>query len=57
MTDFTPKKMLDTQNASDAKKIYAHPDVIDLLPVDETQAGKNPAVFEDVPFPAWGAIS
>jgi len=40
MTEFTPKTSLDVQDGSDAKKIYAHPDVIDLLPVDETQGGK-----------------
>lgn len=40
MAEFTPKIEMGTQDDSDAKKIYAHPDVIDLLPVDETQGGK-----------------
>jgi hypothetical protein len=43
MTEFTPK------TSSDAKKIYAHPDVIDLLSVDETE-GKTITAAEDDPL-------
>jgi hypothetical protein len=56
MTDFTPKTKLDVQDGSDAKKTYAHPDVIDLLSVDETANGKSPAAFEDTPGPAFGGM-
>jgi hypothetical protein len=48
MTEFTPK------TSSDAKKTYAHPDVIDLLSVDETENGKSPALAEGVPGPNFG---
>jgi hypothetical protein len=41
MTEFTPKTSLD------AKKTYAHPDVIDLLSTDETE-GKLLGPVEDL---------
>jgi hypothetical protein len=44
MTEFTPKI------SSDAKKTYAHPDVIDLLSVDETKNGKTPNFIEGTLF-------
>jgi hypothetical protein len=44
MTEFTPK------TSSDAKKTYAHPDVIDLLSVDETKNGKTPNLLEGTLF-------
>jgi hypothetical protein len=46
MTEVTPKASLDVQDGSDAKKTYAHPDVIDLLSVDETKNGKTPNFAE-----------
>ena len=46
MTDFAKTK-LDAQDASDAKKSYVHPDVIDLLSVDETQGAKLFNPIED----------
>lgn len=50
MMEFTPKTSLGVQDESDAKKSYVHPDVIDLLTVGETEGGKSPAVFEDIPM-------
>jgi hypothetical protein len=49
MTDFMPKKEMSTHDGSDAKKSYAHPDVIDLLSVDETE-GKTVTAAEDDPL-------
>ena len=55
MADYTPKIEIDTQGNSDAKKSYVHPDVVDLLPVDETQGAKSINPVEDFPGPAFGS--
>jgi hypothetical protein len=57
MTEFTPKISLGVQDRSDSKKSYAHPDVIDLLSVDETEQAKSPAPFEDIPGTNFGQTS
>ena len=43
MAEFTPK------TSSDAKKTYAHPDVIDLLSTDETEGKLVSPVEDSVP--------
>ena len=50
MAEFTPK------TSSDAKKTYAHPDVIDLLSTSETETSKLLSPYEDS-VPGYGPLS